>query len=138
MIEEDDRVVDFARMRQLSNRVPMARFRVEQIMSAATKMTATLSDEPKGNAMRDKVAESVILLEAARETYVRLASELWAMRGELRPIVEQIDDPTARTCMRMRYIDGVSAKEIACRLNYSERRVFQILQSAEEAVNNAN
>lgn len=128
--------VDLVRMRRLINRLPMAQFRVEQLMSRACKMTATLSDEPRGTAQRDAVADGAILLSAARENLNSLSEELGKMRQELRPAVEDIDDPLSRTCMRMRYFDGVSAREIAYRLNYSERRIFQILKSAEGTVSN--
>lgn len=123
--------VDLYRMRRLINRLPMAEFRVEQLMSKATKMTATLSDEPRGTMKSDPVADGVILLEAARESVARIKGELNGMRNELKPSVDMLEDPLSRTCIKMRYFDGVSAREIAYRLNYSERRIFQILKSAE-------
>lgn len=123
--------VDLYRMRRLINRLPMAEFRVEQLMSKATKMTATLSDEPRGTTKSDPVADGVILLDAARESLQRIQNELTRMRNELKPSVDMLEDPLSRTCIKMRYFDGVSAREIAYRLNYSERRIFQILKSAE-------
>ena len=127
--------VNLQRMRSLINRLPMAQFRIEQLMSRATKMTATLSNEPRGTVQSNPVADGVILLVAARESYNRIKFELDGMRAELKPEVDNIEDPLARTCMRMRYFDGVSAREIAYRLNYSERRIFQILKTAEGHLN---
>ena len=130
--------VNFYRMRKLINRLPMAEFRIEQLMSRATKMTATLSHEPRGTVQSDPVADGVILLEAAKESYHKIETELNGMRKELRPAVDRLEDPLTRTCMKMRYFDGVSAREIAYRLNYSERRIFQILKEAEVKVNERN
>ena len=101
-------------------------------------MTATLSNEPRGTVQSDPVADGVILLEAAKESYNRIETELNGMRKELRPAVDRLEDPLTRTCMKMRYFDGVSAREIAYRLNYSERRIFQILKEAEVKVNERN
>ena len=130
--------VNLYRMRKLINRLPMAEFRIEQLMSRATKMTATLSNEPRGTVQSDPVADGVVLLEAAKESYHKIETELNGMRKELRPAVDRLEDPLTRTCMKMRYFDGVSAREIAYRLNYSERRIFQILKEAEVKVNERN
>lgn len=127
--------VNLYRMRKLINRLPVAEFRIEKLMSRATKVTATLSNEPRGTVQSDPVADGVILLEAAKESYHKIETELNGMRKELRPAVDKLEDPLTRTCMKMRYFDGVSAREIAYRLNYSERRIFQILKEAEVKVN---
>jgi DNA-directed RNA polymerase specialized sigma subunit len=138
MIEGERVAVNLYRMRKLINRLPMAEFRIEQLMSRATKMTATLSNEPRGTVQSDPVADGVVLLEAAKESYHKIETELNGMRKELRPAVDRLEDPLTRTCMKMRYFDGVSAREIAYRLNYSERRIFQILKEAEVKVNERN
>lgn len=138
MIEGERVAVNLYRMRKLINRLPMAEFRIEQLMSRATKMTATLSNEPRGTVQSDPVADGVVLLEAAKESYHKIETELNGMRKELRPAVDKLEDPLTRTCMKMRYFDGVSAREIAYRLNYSERRIFQILKEAEVKVNERN
>ena len=126
--------VNFLKMRKLINRIPVAKFRVEKAKSAACKMTATLSSEPRSTVPRDRVADGAILIDAAREAYAALSGELGLMQEELRPYIDNLDDPLMRMCMQMRYMDGISAREIAYKLNYSERRIYQMLKAAEGEV----
>lgn len=128
------RMIDLHRMRFLLNRLPMARFRVEKAMSRATRTTAQITGMPHGSGVSDPVASGVELLEAAREAYLRIRTELTEMQDELRPMIERLDDPLERTAMSMRYMDGHSAREIAFDLCYSERRIFQVLKDAEQKI----
>lgn len=127
-------MMDFARMRYLNNRVPLARLRVERAMSKATRCTAVLTGMPRGGGTGSQVETGVELLEAARAALAAITSELDSLREELAPMLEQIQDPTVRLVMTMRYMEGVSAREIAWRLNYSESHVFYLVRNAEKEI----
>lgn len=129
--------MNLRRMRYLINRLPMARFRVEKAMSTAAKTTAPITGMPGGGGVSDPVQRGVELLEMARERYKAIREELAALQEEARPIIDALDDPLERTVMQMRYLDGVSAREIAYRLSYSERHIFRTLAEAERKVERA-
>lgn len=130
--------MNLRRMRYLINRLPMARFRVEKAMSTATKTTAPITGMPGGSGISDPVQRGAELLEAARERYRAIREELTEMQQEVRPIIDALDDPLERTVMQMRYLDGVSAREIAYRLSYSERHIFRTLAEAENKIEAAH
>ncbi|MCI6041012.1 MAG: DUF1492 domain-containing protein [Clostridiales bacterium] len=126
--------MDLHRMRTLINRYPCACFAVERAMSRATRCTPMLTGMPRGGAKQPVVEAGVELLELAKNKRDEIASELADMRSELAPMIDALDTPLAREAMRMRYLEGMSAREIACRLNYSEVWIFKVLRRAETAV----
>lgn len=124
-------MVDLRRMRYLMQRLPMARLNVERAMSRATKCTSTLSDMPHGSGISNPVADGAERLIEAKSALQRLQGELSEMRAQLLPVIDGLENPLERTIMQMRYMDGISAWDIAYDLNYSERRIFQLLKRAE-------
>lgn len=129
--------MNLRRMRYLINRLPMARFRVEKAMSTATKSTAPITGMPGGSGVSDPVQRGAELLEIARKKYHEMQRELFDLQYEVKPLIDALDDPLERTVMTMRYLDGVSAREIAYRLSYSERHIFRTLAEAERKVEKA-
>ena len=119
-------------MRFLIDRLPMARFRIDKAMARAAKCTASLSGMPGGGGGGSQVERGVELLEAARAAHEAISQELYDMRLELQPLLETLEDPLQIAAMRMRYIDGLSAREIAYRLTYSEQHIFRVLQKTEK------
>lgn len=119
-------------MRFLIDRLPMARFRIDKAMARAAKCTASLCGMPGGGGGGSQVERGVELLEAAREAHAAISQELYDMRLELQPLLETLEDPLQIAAMRMRYIDGLSAREIAYRLTYSEQHIFRVLQKTEK------
>lgn len=121
-------------MRFLINRLPAARFRVDKAMARATKTTTVLTWMPRGSGTGDQTADGAIMLQLARDALDRIETELAEMRAILGPMIEQIENPLQKSAMRLRYMDGMSVREIAYSLNYSEQHIFRILQRAEENI----
>lgn len=127
--------MDLRRMRFLMNRLPMARFRVEKAMAKATKCTAVLTGMPRGGGAGDCAMDSSMeLLEKARGAYAALIAELDQHRQELAPMIDLLDKPLERTVMQLRYIEGMSGREIAYQLVYSEQHIFRELATAEKKI----
>jgi RNA polymerase sigma factor (sigma-70 family) len=124
-------VVNLRRMRFLINRLPAARFRVDKAMANATRATSVITGMPHGSGSGDRMAENVILLDLAKQARDQITAELEAMRQQLGPLIEALDAPLQKSVMRLRYMDGMSVREIAYALNYSEQHIFRILQQAE-------
>ena len=127
-------MLDLRRMRFLINRLPAARFRVDKAMARATKTTTILTGMPRGSGTGDQTADGAIMLQLAREALDRIETELAEMRAILGPMIEQIENPLQKSAMRLRYMDGMSVREIAYSLNYSEQHIFRILQRAEQNI----
>ncbi len=136
-MEKNDRL-NLRRMRILINRYPRACFNVDRARSRAMKCTSQLTGMPGGRSGGSTVAEGVETIMQAEEARDMIAAELAAMRAQLSPLVDALEDPLERTVMRMRYMDGVSAREIAYRLSYVERWIFRVLQKAEAAIQEKN
>lgn len=127
-------MLDLRRMRFLINRLPAARFRVDKAMARATKTTTVLTGMPRGSGTGDQTADGAIMLQLARDALDRIETELAEMRAVLGPMIEQIENPLQKSAMRLRYMDGMSVREIAYSLNYSEQHIFRILQRAEQNI----
>ena len=126
---------DFRRMRRLINRIPMARLNVDRALVRSSRMTAQYSDMPRGgNKVSDPTASGAVLYMTAKNAYEKLTKELGEMQAELSPMIETLNYPLWKNAMRLRYIEGRSAREIAYYLNYSEQHIFWVLSNAEKEI----
>lgn len=125
--------MNLRKFRILINRYPRARFNVDRAMSRATKCTAVLTGMPGGGS-GSTIADGVELLMQAKAARDEIARQLRELRNELAPMLENLDDPLEKTVMRMRYMEGISVREIAYQLCYSERWIFKVLKEAERKI----
>ena len=134
---EKNTLIDFRRMRFLTNRLPMARFRLMVAKSRATRTTPVLSDMPHGTEVSSPVERGYLIIEAAQNAVYIIETELMEMQKVLSQYMDILTDPLEITAMQMRYMDGRSVREIAYSLNYSERHMFRVLECAERKINRA-
>ena len=127
--------MDFRRMRFLINRLPMARFRLLKARSMATRITPVLSDMPHGTNVSSPVERGFNIIEAAQEAVERISTELQEMRCQLSGKMGALDTPLEQAAIQMRYMDGMSVREIAYSLNYSEQHIFRVISRAERKIN---
>lgn len=125
--------MNLRRMRILINRYPRACFNVDRAVSRAQRCTSQLTGMP-GGGHGSTVADGVELIMQAEAARDAIAAELAQMRAELAPLLDALEDPLEKTVMRMRYMEGVTAREIAYRLSYVERWIFYVLRKAESRV----
>ena len=148
-------MVDLKRMRYLIRRYPMACLRAEQARIRAQKLTRTISDAPRGGRSMNSTEEGLLYRVEALERKNAIWDELCRMREELAPIIDALevqakkrfaetdDEKRARRdmlevqCMRMRYLEGRSAREISYNLAYSEQHVFRVIGNAERKIQSA-
>lgn len=148
-------MVDLKRMRYLIRRYPMACLRAEQARIRAQKLTRTISDAPRGGGSMNSTEEGLLYRVEALERKKAIWDELCRMREELSPIIDALevqakkrfagtdDEKRARRdmlevqCMRMRYLEGRSVREISYNLAYSEQHVFRVIGNAERKIQSA-
>lgn len=126
-------MVDLYRMRYLIKRYPRACYREEEARIRAQKLTRPISDESRGGG-GNSTEEGLILYAAAKERKQAIADELAAMRKELEPLIDRLDNPLQIQAMRMRYLEGRSVREISYSLCYSEQHIFRVVHDAEQIV----
>ena len=130
-------MVDLKRMRYLIRRYPMACLRAEQARIRAQKLTRTISDAPRGGVSMNSTEEGLLYRVEALERKKAIWDELCRMREELAPLVDTLESPLEVQCMRMRYLEGRSVREISYNLAYSEQHIFRVIGNAERKIQSA-
>ena len=69
---------------------------------------------------------------ALTEAHDKIRAELDEQQNELREALKQCEAGTMRTFLELRYLQGMTAREIATALNYSEQYVSRILKRGEQ------
>lgn len=113
------------------------RWKVKSLEDAATKTTATVTGMPRGGGS-DKDATLASLIDA-RDEYLRMLIETENYEREVLRLIDQVDDPTLRSILRLRYCDGLSIQSTLRVLaeegfTVSERWCYKLQRSAIDAV----
>lgn len=125
-------MVNLYRMRMLMNRKTInILWKIEQEEARATKITTTLTGMPRGGGQHDQVADGAIKLAELKEEYSELIDELTAMREELKPLIDTLENIDLRVVMRLRYIKGYSPEKIADAVTLADRTIYRYLVRAE-------
>lgn len=131
-------MIDFERMRMLIRQVPKCCFAIEQARSRAEgTQSQVISDMPRGGGGRgDKMAMDVIDLDELESAWAEAVQELSAMRAELAPLIDRLDNAKERGVMRLRYMSGYSLDEIVRDTNLALPRttVHRCLEIAEDKI----
>ncbi len=125
---------ELRRMRILLNRYPRACFQVEKAMARATRCTPLNGGLPQGNGNGGGLEKGALLVMEAKRTRDELGRALMELRAKIAPEIDGLERPLDRLVMRMRYLEGYSAREISVRLNYSEDWIFKRLRSAQRQI----
>ena len=133
-------MTDFERMRTLIRQEQRYRWAVEKQMAKATKSTTSFTLAGGGGTRTgSRVEEGAVMLAALQDEYAEIRAELDAAREELKKAVAKIRSPRKRlekTCLRMRYIQGMSIRQIAVSLSYTEDYLHRKMRAAEALILN--
>ena len=134
-------MTDFERMRVLIRQEERYRWAVEKQMAKASKMTTSFSQAGRSGSSKNgsRTEEGAIMLAALQDEYKEIMEELTAARAELQESIGKIRNAKARlekTCLRMRYIQGMSIRRIALSLNYTEDYLHRKMRGAEALIIN--
>ena len=124
---------DFFRMRWLIRRLPKLQWDIARKQATATKVTTVITGMPRGGG-ENRQEDAVIRLAIARDAYREALDELEAMREQLSPMIDRLEDPDEKAAMRMRYLHGLSPEEIAETIHRTDRSVYIYLSRAERKI----
>lgn len=125
-------MVNLYRMRKLIRDTVKLQWRVEQEQSKATKITTVLTGMPRASGNHSKVEDGAIRVAELTEAYSEVLTELSVMRQELEPMISTLNNADDRAVMRLRYIKGFSAEDIAEAVHRTDRAIYYYLSRAED------
>ena len=132
-------MTDFERMRVLIRQEERYHWAVEKQMAKATKVTASITPAGGGGGTRrgSRPEDGAVMLATLQEEYKEILDELEEARKELRESIARIRNVKLRlekTCLRMRYLQGMSVRQIAVSLNYTEDYLHRKMRDAEALI----
>lgn len=127
-------MIDFRKMRELMREEEHLRWSVEKQQARATKITADISDMPRGGQGMDR-EDVIIELATRREEHRAVEEELRKQRAELKTETRRLKNSVYRQVIRLRYMQGKKPGQIARDLRYSERQIYRMLELAESKIN---
>ena len=116
-------VMELKRLRELGKELSEAKEEEEKLRSQAEKTTALLTEVPKGSAMASMVEEAAIKLLSKAEELKKLEMERLQLEARLWGELCSVPREEAQV-LEMRYISGISYKEIARQKHKSLRTIF--------------
>lgn len=132
-------MTDFERMRVLIRQEERYHWAVEKQMSKATKSTTSITPAGGcgGTRTGSRPEDGAVMLATLQEEYKEILDELEEARKELRDSIARIRNAKSRlekTCLRMRYLQGMSVRQIAVSLNYTEDYLHRKMRDAEALI----
>ena len=104
--------------------------KLEQIMTlrdSATRVTATLSDMPRGDSSNPQRMESTIVKIIDLENEInRDIDQLVDLKAEARKVIAQLESPEQQLVLELRYLCYKSWVDIAEYLGFCESNVYKI------------
>lgn len=101
---------------------------IAQLKCTAEKTTPTLSTQPRGNGVSDKVGEMATAIADLRTQLERIHTERLHEESKLYSYINTIPDALTRLILQYRFIDCLTWNEVADKIggNHNEKSVSQI------------
>lgn len=122
----------YQRLRYLLNRLPVTVLRVDRARSKAAIRTQRFSDRVCGGHSSNSVEDGLVALDAAKGALQHLREEIAFLQAKVKPHIDAMQNPTAQEVMKMRYLQGISAREIGWRIGYSEQHIYRLIRDGEK------
>ena len=132
-------MTDFERMRVLIRQEERYHWAVEKQMAKASKSTTTISPAGGcgGRRAGSRPEDGAVMLTMLEEEYREILEQLDEARKELRGSITKIRNTKLRlekSCLKMRYLEGMSVRQIAAALNYTEDYLQRKMRDAEALI----
>ena len=123
--------INLYRMRMLERKTRKLAWRIERERARAERSSCVLTGMPGREYRSSRVEDGAIRISELKDVYRETFEELDGMREALEPVISSLDDPTERGVMRLRYLKGYKAEEIAEAVYLTDRMVYYILRRSE-------
>ena len=130
-------MIDFGRFRKAIDRKNAAAFTLERTRARATKITTTITGQPRGTSTGKQVEDGVIQIMQAEEALLERRAELQVFKNALEAEMGKLADERQEKFMRSRYLEEISVPNIAIKESYSESTVYEEIRKAEKLINRA-
>ncbi|MBR2854961.1 MAG: hypothetical protein IKG87_07770 [Clostridia bacterium] len=130
-------MIDFGRFRKAIDRKNAAAFTLERTRARATKITTTITGQPRGSSTGKQVEDGVIQIMQAEEALQARRVELQVFKDALEAEMGKLADERQEKFMRCRYLEEISVPNIAIKESYSESTVYEEIRKAEKLINRA-
>ena len=110
---------DLRKCNSLARSVREKKEKLEWLDSLAAHCTATIENSGRGTKVQfDKIGEMVAEIDNNRWELVEAIEAYWDHIGIVRGAIARIPDETQQAIMRMRYLDGLTWREISSKTHY--------------------
>ena len=106
----------------------------EEVRSIADGISINWSGMPGGSGGPTKAEKALEALEALMDKITTDKNEIITRRAEIKACIESVQDERQRNILRYRYINGFSWAEVAARMGYEKRYLFQMHRNAVAAL----
>ena len=120
-------------MRELKRALEATQERLERLQSSAERVTTIIDGLPSGAKGRSFIEDMLVRMLSEMERAEAALEELKRMHEEFeRELERKVKPMRTRMLMRMRYLDGLSWRQIGRILSVSSSRVYQMHRQAIE------
>lgn len=108
---------------------------IEQLQvwnARATKITATISQEPKAAGSGDQLQRCIDQICELQTEIAQEMDKLRKRKQEIETAIHGLNEKSYQDILWYRYIQGMTFEEIAIKMNYSWRQVFRKHKNAVE------
>lgn len=123
------RVEELRVARELKKRADELQKNLEELRILSISLSRVMTGLPGAPNYESRVEKMAIKIADGERELSRLAEEyLEARRTLTQKIMEEIAEPVHQTLLLMRYVECLSYRECAKRMNFSERQIFRVHQ----------
>lgn len=102
---------------------------LEELITGATKVTSVITDMPRGGDGLD-AGDWIVKWEPLQLQIKSEIDESVKVRAEIMGYLDQVKTPKLRTVLQLTYVECLSQGEIAERMNYSVKQVYNLTNKA--------
>ena len=124
--------INLYRMRRMMRATEKITWRLEREKSKAERTTSCRTGMPGNRRNYSRVEEGAIRICELEDAFLDTVQALDRMRKELAPCIDALENPDDRAVMRLRYMKGFGAEQIAEGMYMTDRMVYYILARSEK------
>ena len=107
---------ELSKLRDLNREIKEIREDIERVKHEIQSITQTITDMPRGTSERNKTEELAIYLADYKNMLEIKTRHYWQEKERLEEFISSIDDCRIRLIIRLRYMNGLSLREISWEL----------------------